>query len=133
MHTYPYSSKLPIAIDGKYPMVEFTSDEDVWDAIDKVIEETRNSNEEGYDFDIASSVSSQVGFFACRNVFYDPNCQRDIMKYIYCKEQGVSAYPGFFGEQPKRWVDKFFLIKSALSKLEQREMKKAQRKQESNG
>ena len=120
-------------IDVKYPSVRFESDKDVWDAIEKVIEETRNQNEEGYTFDIASSVSAQLGFFACRNVIYDKNCQKDIMKYIYCKEQGISAYPGVFGEQPKRWVDKFFTIKSALAKLEEKQIKQAQRKQESNG
>ena len=53
------------------------------------------------------------------NILYNQEAQKDIEKYIYCKEFGISPYSGSFGEQPKRWVDIAFRIKKALAKREQ--------------
>ena len=44
--------------------------------------------------------------------------QKDIQRYIYCKEFGVPAYNGAYGEQPSKWVEKSFVIKNALAKKE---------------
>tara|TARA_R100000808_G_C2130781_1_gene140035 strand:+ start:912 stop:1133 length:222 start_codon:yes stop_codon:yes gene_type:complete len=57
-------------------------------------------------------------FFSCINIVYDRFAQKNIEKYIYCKEFGVSPYPGSFGEQPKKMVDIMFLIKNAFAKKE---------------
>ena len=53
------------------------------------------------------------------NIVYDIEAQKDIEKYLYCKEFGISPHPGSFGDQPKRWIDKMFMIKKALAKKEQ--------------
>ena len=51
------------------------------------------------------------------NILYDRDAQKEVEKYIYCKEFRIS--PCSFGEQPKKLVDKMFLIKKALAKREQ--------------
>ena len=84
-----------------------------------IIAETKEVNEEqGREFDIAQSVVSQMPFFACMNIFFDNKIQKDIQRYIYCKEFGVPAYSGSYGEQPAKWVEKSFVIKNAFAKKE---------------
>tara|TARA_R100000808_G_scaffold24353_1_gene55898 strand:- start:389 stop:655 length:267 start_codon:yes stop_codon:yes gene_type:complete len=75
-------------------------------------------NMKGKEFDIAKSVNSQLPFFACRNVVFNRDHQKDIQRYIYCKEFGVPAYSGAYGDQPSKWVEKAFVIKHALAKKE---------------
>ena len=41
----------------------FTCKEDVWEIIDLLIEETKEANEKGKEFDIAKSVNAQLPFF----------------------------------------------------------------------
>tara|TARA_R100001594_G_scaffold16609_1_gene34203 strand:+ start:395 stop:706 length:312 start_codon:yes stop_codon:yes gene_type:complete len=91
----------------------------VWKVIDLLIEEAKEMNQKGNEFDIAKSVNSQLPFFACRNKVLSPQHQKDIQRYIYCKEFGVPAYKGSYGDQPSKWVDKSFVIKKALAKKEQ--------------
>jgi hypothetical protein len=104
-------------VDGSYPFFKYNCDDDVWDSIDLVIKDTERVNEEeGKSFSITESVMAQLPFFACVNIVIDAKMNRDISKYIYCTELGVSPYPGTFGQQPKKWVEKFFAIKSTLAK-----------------
>ena len=112
-------------IDGEREVKEFTCDEDVWEIIDLLIQETKEVNLEGREFDIARSVDAQIPFFACKNVVYSKECQKDIQKYIYCKEFGVSPYNGNFDKHPAKWIDKTFIIKKALAKRENDEIEKA--------
>jgi hypothetical protein len=42
---------------------------------------------------------------------------------------GISPYNGSYGDQPKKWVDKFFIIKNALNKVQERMNRKAQKEQ----
>ena len=52
-------------VDGERPIWEFTCDEDVWQVIDLIIEETIECNlAEKREFDIAKSVATQLPFFA---------------------------------------------------------------------
>ena len=118
---------MPVLIDGKREKREFTCDEDTWKIIDLLIEETKEVNLQGKQFDIARSVYSQLPFFACRNIIYSKECQRDIEKYIYCKEFGVSPYEGSFEKHPARWIDKSFIIKNALAKKENAQIEKAKK------
>ena len=118
-HEFPYKAEIPVKIDGKYKRRTFTCEEDVHDIIKLLIKETEDFNNEGRSFDVALSVSKQLPFFSCMNILYNQEAQKDIEKYIYCKEFGISPYPGSFGEQPKRWVDRAFSIKNALAKREQ--------------
>ena len=43
---------------------------------------------------------------------------------MYCKDFHISPYPGDYGKQPSKWIQKAQIIKTALAKLEAREIKK---------
>ena len=58
---------------------------------------------------------AQLPFFSCRNIVLDTNAQKDISKYIYCSDFGMSPYRGSYGDQPKKWIDKSFLIKKLIN------------------
>ena len=90
--------------------------------IELLEEETRNINEEkGKGFDVAKSVMAQLPFFSCRNIILDANAQKDICKYVYCSDFGISPYRGSYGDQPKKWIDKFFIIKNLMDKQKSKE------------
>ena len=127
--SYPYKAQLPVLIDGKHETWEFKSDDDVFKVIDLIIEETKESNEtSGKSFDISESVFSQMPFFACRNILFDKDIQSDIQRYLYCEKFNVPPYDGDYNNQPCLWVEKTFLIRKYLAKLESREIKKAKDK-----
>ena len=75
-------------------------------------------NLKGKEFDIAKSINAQLPFFCCKNKVLKNEHQKDIQRYIYCKEFGVPAYGGSYGQQPAKWVEKSFVIKNALAKKE---------------
>ncbi len=126
---YPYKAQLPVMIDGKRETWEFKSDEDVFKVIDLIIEETKEFNEvNDKSFDISESVVSQMSFFACRNILFDKDIQKDVQRYLYCEKFNVPPYEGGYNNQPCLWVEKAFLIRKYLAKLESREIKKAKDK-----
>ena len=126
--TYPYKAQLPVKIDGKYTTREFKSDEDVWEVINLIIEETKEFNvENNKDFDIGDSVYSQLPFFGCRNILINNEIQQDIQRYIYCEKFSISPYDGDYGKQPYLWVEKAFLIRKYLAKLESKQIDKAKK------
>ena len=84
----------------------------------------------GKSFDIASSVSQQLPFFSCMNIMLDRQSQRDISQYLYCKEFGIVPFPGDYGRQPQRWINKVNIIKTTMAKREERMQRKAQREAE---
>ena len=98
--------------------------------IELLITETKENNDEGRSFDIASSVSQQLPHFSCMNIMLNRQAQKDISQYLYCKEFGVAPFQGDYGMQPHRWINKVNIIKVAMAKREEREYKKAQRKAE---
>ena len=55
-------------------------------------------------------------FFCCKNVIHDREMQKDIERYIYSEQFSISPYPGSYGEQPAKWVDRAFIIKNTLAK-----------------
>ena len=115
-------------IDGKREIRTFNCKDDIWDVIDLIIEETKEVNEEqGKDFDIAESVISQISFFACPNVLLDNKIYKDIQRYLYCEKFGIPPYKGTYGEQPFKWVNRSFAIKSAIAKKENREINNARK------
>ena len=127
--SYPYKAQLPVMIDGKRETWEFKSDDDVFKVIDLIIEETKEFNEtSGKIFDVSESVVSQMPFFACRNRLFDKVIQKDIQRYLYCEKFNVPPYKGGYNNQPCLWVEKAFLIRKYLAKLESREIKKAKDK-----
>lgn len=115
-HTYPYKAQIPIAIDGKYQTRTFTSRCDIDAVIELLIDEVKQTNQEGNNFNIAQSIVKQLPFFACINVLLDKQSQKDISRYVYSESFGISPYKGSYGEQPSRWVEKSFLIKSSIER-----------------
>lgn len=121
-HEYPYDAQIPIKINGKYERREFNSDRDVWDVIKLLIKETQEINEEkGKSFIESKSVMAQLPFFSCTNIVLDEKAQKDIARYIYCNDFGISPYQGSYGDQPKKWVDKSFLIKKLMNNQKPKE------------
>ena len=111
-------------VDGVYEVRTFTRKEDVWDVIGLIIEETKEMNEKsGKDFSLSGSVKSQLPFFACNNVIYDKDLQRDIQRYLYCDSFNIQPYPGSYGQQPARWVQKSFIIKNQTNKATNKAIK----------
>ena len=40
-HEYPYEARIPVLIEGKYETRTFTSNDEVWDIIRLLIDETK--------------------------------------------------------------------------------------------
>ena len=123
-HEYPYEAQIPVKINGTYEVRMFGSDDDVWDVIDLIIEETQEYNKKGRSFNIAGSVSAQMPFFACKNIMLDEKAQKDISRFMYSKEFGVPPYGGSYGEQPKKWIEKSFLLKGLVNSATEKAQKK---------
>ena len=49
---------------------------------------------------------------------FDKEFQKDIERYVYCENFGVSPYRGSYGEQPSKWTQKSYIIKKALNKIQ---------------
>jgi len=132
-HTFPYKAQLPINTGNGYPTKTFRTEDDVWYVVDLLIEEVKNMNEqEGKSFDVAKAVSQQLPFFSCKNIIHNPDFQKDIARYMYCKEFGVSPYKDEFGKHPNKWILKSQIIKSAFHKLEQMHYDKINKKSKVN-
>ena len=98
--------------------------DDVWEVADLIIDETVQVNEEqNKSFDIAESLVAQIPFFACSNRFMDISLNADIERYIYCDNFKTPAYPGSYNDQPARWVQKSFLIKKNLNRIQNKAIK----------
>ncbi len=82
-------------------------------------------NIEGQKFNIAESVMAQLPFFACNNLILDKEAQKDIARFIYSKDFGISPYKGSYGEQPARWIEKSFLLKNLIERQKNKAMKNA--------
>jgi hypothetical protein len=115
-HTYPYKARIPILIDGKYETRMFTSNKDVEAIMELLVDEVKENNAKGSSFNIAESVVKQLPFFACPNVLLNSQAQKDISRYVYSQQFGINPYKGTYGEQPQKWVEKSFLIKSIIER-----------------
>jgi hypothetical protein len=122
-HEYPYKAQIPILIDRKYEVRTFTSDEEVWDVIRLLIDETKENIKEGSNLHIAESVMAQLPFFVCSNMLMDANAQKDIARFMYARQFNISPYKGSYGEQPKKWIDKTFLLSHLLERQKSKAMK----------
>lgn len=122
-HEYPYKAQIPILIDRKYEVRTFTSDEEVWDVIRLLIDETKENIKEGSNLHIAESVMAQLPFFVCSNMLMDANAQKDIARFMYARQFNISPYKGSYGEQPKKWIDKTFLLTHLLERQKSKAMK----------
>ena len=115
-HTYPYKAQIPVLVGGKYENQTFTSKDDVWKVIDLIIAETKEENQKGSSFNIASSVMAQLPFFTCTNIMLSTEAQKDISRFMYVRQFNIPAYKGSYGEQPKKWVEKSFLLNNVIER-----------------
>ena len=76
---------------------------------------------------MAQSINAQLPFFACRNHLLDGNIQKDVNRYIYCKDFNVPTFEGSYGQQPSVWTQKTFIIKQALAKKEKMMIEEAKK------
>ena len=114
-HEFPYKAKPPISGYGEQV---FECKEDIYDVIQLLIDECKGWNQKGKTFDIAASVSKQLAFFSCSNIILGKEFQKDIQRYVFCNETGTPAYSGSFGEQPTKWLQKYFILKQAFAQKE---------------
>ena len=122
LHKYPYEAVVPISGYGKKV---FKSNKDVFDIIKLLIAEVKETNKNmSKDFDVASSIMAQLPYFSCINIVLKNNYQKDISKYLYCKEFSTPPYNGSYGQQPYKWIEKSNIIRYALSKKEQQQIEK---------
>ena len=122
-HEYPYKARIPILIEGKYETRTFASNDEVWNVIRLLIDETQKYIEEGSNLHIAESVMAQLPFFSCSNMLIDAKAQKDIKRFMYAKQFNTSPYKGSYGEQPKKWVDKTFLLTPLLERQKAKAIK----------
>jgi len=127
-HKYPYKAQIPIAINGKYETRNFLSNDDVWKVIHLLIDETKNQIEKGSNLHIAESVMAQLPFFSCPNIILSEEAQKDISRFMYSKQFNISPYKGSYGEQPKKWVEKSFLINYLLERQKAKVIKDGNKK-----
>jgi hypothetical protein len=114
-HNFPYEAKPPI--NGSKNKL-FKSVEDVKESIKELINEVKYFNEKGKKFDVATNVAKQLPFFCCSNYVINKEYQRDIQRYIYCNETKIPAYNRDYGNQPFKWVQKYFILKNAFANQE---------------
>ena len=122
-HEYPYKAQIPILIEGKYETRTFTSNDEVWDVIRLLIDETKQHIKEGSNLHIAESVMAQLPFFTCTNMVMDNQSQKDIARFMYARQFKISPYSGSYGEQPKKWVEKSFLLNNLIERQKAKAMK----------
>ena len=124
-HKYPYEAQIPVLIDGKYEVRTFTSDDDIWDVIELIKEETKSHNEKGRSFNIAEAIMAQFPFFSCSNFIINENAQKDISRFMYSRQFKISPYKGSYGEQPKKWVEKSFMLNNLIERQKAKAIKDA--------
>ncbi len=122
-HEYPYKAQIPVLIDGKYQTRTFTSNDEVWDVIHLIIDETKEQIKEGRNLNIAQAVMAQLPFFACRNMMVSRDAQKDIERFMYARQFKISPYRGSYGDQPKKWVEKSFMLTNLVEREKAKAMK----------
>ena len=124
-HEYPYEAQIPILIEGKYETRTFTSDKQVWDVIHLIIDETKELIKQGSNLNVAQAVMAQLPFFACKNIMLDMDAQKEIERFMYARQFKISPYKGSYGEQPKKWVQKSFILNNLVERQKAKAMKDA--------
>ena len=122
-HEYPYKAQIPILIEGKYETRTFTSSDEVWNIIRLLIDETKQHIKEGSNLHIAESVMAQLPFFSCSNMLIDAKAQKDITRFMYSRQFNISPYKGNYGEQPKKWIEKSFLLNNLIERQKAKAIK----------
>ncbi len=95
-------------------MVTISNDDELWDYIWKLKEESEFVSKSGNSLNILNNIYEQLPFFVCNNKILDRDCQKDIAKYAYCKDTNTPPYSGSYQDTPSLWINKYYNIKSAM-------------------
>jgi len=68
---------------------------------------------------------AQLPFFACKNMMLDKDAQKEIERFMYARQFKISPYKGSYGEQPKKWVQKSFILSNLVERQKAKAMKDA--------
>jgi len=120
-HEYPYEVH-NILINHTEPMIVINNDDDLWDYIWELKLESETVSKSGNLLDILNNIYEQLPFFVCNNRIIDKECQKDIAKYVYCKDTNTPPYTGSYQETPGMWIEKYYRIKNAMM-LRERKLK----------
>jgi len=72
------------------------------------------------------AVMTQLPFFACKNIILDRNAQKDIERFMYSRQFKISPHKGSYGDQPKKWVDKSFMLTNLVERQKAKAIKDAE-------
>jgi len=122
-HNFPYEARLPISSSKGYPIQKFNSLDDVKSYIPSLVNE---AVEYGCP-DVNYAVYNQLGTFSCTSLFLNNYSQKDIGKYLFCKDFNIPPSDGSYESQPYKTLQKFNIIKSAIGKLEEMQHRKMQK------
>ena len=103
-------------------MVVINNDDELWDYIHELKEESENITISGNSLDVLNNIYEQLPFFVCNNNLLDKECQKDISKYVYCKDTNTPPYQGSYQDTPSVWIEKYYKIKNAMM-LRERKLK----------
>ena len=112
-HEYPYEFQ-NILINDTEPIIIINDDDDLWDYIWKLKEESEAISKSGNLLDILNNIYEQLPFFVCNNKILDKECQKDISKYVYCNDTKTPPYSGSYQDTPSMWIEKYYRIKNAM-------------------
>ena len=120
--SFPYKAQVPIA---GYGVREFNCKEDIMEAVEDLVEDINRTNKQSdKTFDVYSSVNAYLPHFTCTNNFLEQKYQDDINRYVFSKEYNVQAYPGSYGNFPRKWISKVNIISRALDNVKTTEQAK---------
>ena len=113
-------------------IIEIKDEKTLWSYISRLKKEANELSKNGSDQNIIYNVFEQLPFFCCTNNLVDEDAQYNIKKYIYCDKTKIPAYPGNFGDQPARWIERYFIIENAINQMKYKKNKQSIEKQKSN-
>jgi len=126
-HEFPYTFTSIVRNEKKeFDQVTIDNMDQLYSYVDLIKQETLEKTDSSNS--VLKDIFYQLPFFACTNMFFSNQSQKDIAKYIYCEDTKTPPYSGSYGDIPQIWKEKHFLIKQALSILYQDKRDKIKRK-----
>ena len=98
--------------------------DDVWNYIDLLKKESDEIIKEGSSFTTLNNIYEQLPFFCCVNSILNEKSQEDISMYVYCNETNTPAFNSSYQNTPALWIQKYYIIKEALSIREKKIIEK---------
>ena len=123
-HEFPYEINSIISGDRRRK-IKFTNNNDVWNYIDLLCQESKEHQKKGSSFSTLNNIWEQLPFFVCGINIINDKTQKDISRYIYSKDTGTPPYAGTYGDTPHTWVQKYYIIKQAMMLRENKLREKA--------